>query len=93
MAGCTIGVHYPAPIVDDKLAMKAAKDRMYGLRQTEAARNEADQVQARHGSRKSGLPPSDQRRSASRKPLGKQTAKRNAPQEPTVSSPQGDLFA
>ena len=93
MAGCTIGVHYPAPIVDDKLAMKAAKDRMYGLRQTEAARSEAGQVQARHGSRKSGLPPSDQRRGTSSKPLGKQTAKRNATQEPTAPSPQGDLFA
>jgi deoxyribodipyrimidine photolyase len=38
MAGCTIGVDYPAPIVDDKVAMKAAKDRMYGLRQSPAAR-------------------------------------------------------
>ena len=79
MAGCTIGVDYPAPIVDDKLAMKAAKDRMYGLRQTEAARAEAGAVQQRHGSRKSGLPPSGQRRAA--------------PQEPTVPSTQGDLFA
>jgi deoxyribodipyrimidine photo-lyase len=41
MAGCTIGVDYPAPIVDDKVAMKAAKDRMYGLRQSPAARKPA----------------------------------------------------
>ena len=58
MARCTIGSDYPAPIVDDKQAMKAAKERMYGLRQTQEARQEAGHVQARHGSRKSGLPPS-----------------------------------
>ena len=47
---------YPAPIVDERAAMKAAKDRMYALRGTRAARTEADAVQAKHGSRKSGLP-------------------------------------
>lgn len=77
MANCLIGVDYPAPIVDDKAAMKAAKDRMYGLRKTPEARKEAGDVQARHGSRKSGLPPSAQRRKAN---------------EPLTPSPQGDLF-
>ena len=80
MAGCAIGVDYSAPIVDDKLAMNAAKDRMYGLRQTEEAREEASDVQARHGSRKSGLPQSGQRRKAAAK-------------EASTPSPQGDLFA
>ena len=47
---------YPAPMVDERTAMKAAKDRMYALRGTPAARTEADAVQAKHGSRKSGLP-------------------------------------
>ncbi len=46
---------YPAPIVDERAAMKAAKDRIYALRGTPAARAEADSVQAKHGSRKSGL--------------------------------------
>ncbi len=64
MAGCKLGEDYPLPIVDDKAAIAAAKDRLYGLRKTEAARAEADQVQARHGSRKSGLPASGQRRTA-----------------------------
>lgn len=85
MAGCHIGHDYPAPVVDDKAAMKAAKDRMYGLRQTEQARAEAGDVQARHGSRKSGLPPTGQRRAASRKA--------SAPPSPSAPSPQGDLFA
>ncbi|MBC7620033.1 MAG: deoxyribodipyrimidine photo-lyase [Candidatus Saccharibacteria bacterium] len=84
MAGCMIGVDYPAPIVDDKVAMKAAKDRMYGLRKTDDAREEAGDVQARHGSRKSGLPQSGQLRKSIRK------RKLDETQSP---SPQGDLFA
>jgi deoxyribodipyrimidine photo-lyase len=79
MAGCMIGVDYPAPIVDDKLAMKAAKDRMYGLRKTDESRAEAGDVQQRHGSRKSGLPQTGR------------TAKRKA-KERTTPPPQGDLF-
>ncbi len=101
MAGCIVGADYPAPIVDDKQAMKAAKDRMYGLRQTPEARSEAGAVQARHGSRKSGLPPSGQRRRADAKPatsaaqVAKPPAKRGqrAAQENATPSPQGDLFA
>jgi len=81
MAACVMGVDYPLPNVDDKAAMKAAKDRMYGLRKTPEARAEAADVQARHGSRKSGLPASGQGRKA------------KAPAAPAVPSPQGDLFA
>jgi deoxyribodipyrimidine photo-lyase len=88
VAGCMIGVDYPAPIVDDNEAMKAAKDRMYGLRQSSQARDEASAVQARHGSRKSGLPPSRQRLKA----VSPQAAKR-AVKERSQPSLQGDLFA
>jgi deoxyribodipyrimidine photo-lyase len=83
MAGCHIGTDYPAPIVDDKLALKAAKDRMYGLRQTPAAREEAGEVQARHGSRKSGLP-----QTGNRRPAKPKRSTRSA----QVPSAQGDLF-
>jgi deoxyribodipyrimidine photo-lyase len=79
MAGCMIGTDYPFPIVDDKAAMKAAKDRMYGLRKTHEAREESGDVQARHGSRKSGLPQTGR------------AAKRKS-KEPAAPSPQGDLF-
>ena len=48
---------YPAAIVEERAAMKAARDRMYALRGTRAARVEADAVQEKHGSRKSGLAP------------------------------------
>ena len=87
MAGCTIGVDYPYPIVDDRQAMKAAKDRMYGLRKTAQAREEASAVQARHGSRKSGLPPSGQRRGANPKAAADRTSK-----TPSAPQAQGDLF-
>jgi deoxyribodipyrimidine photo-lyase len=55
---------YPAPIVDERVAAQAAKERMYGLRKTQDARAEADHIQERHGSRLSGLPPSGRRASA-----------------------------
>ena len=84
MAACVIGRDYPASIVDDKVAIQAAKDRMYGLRQSQEAREEAGAVQARHGSRKSGLPSSGQRRKASAQRAAK------APVPPTS---QGDLFS
>jgi len=47
---------YPSPIVDERAAVAAAKAKLYGLRQTREARAEADAIQRKHGSRKSGLP-------------------------------------
>ncbi len=88
MAGCTIGVNYPAPVVDDKLAMQTAKDRMYGLRKTGQARDEAGVVQARHGSRKSGLPPPGRERRTAAPARGTRPAGDSA-----TPPAQGDLFA
>ncbi len=48
---------YPAPIVDERAALAAAKEALYGLRQTREAHVEANAIQHKHGSRKSGLPP------------------------------------
>ena len=52
--------------------MAAAKATLYGLRQTPAAHTEADAIQRKHGSRKSGLPPSTRvrRRSGNVAPEG-----------------------
>ena len=58
---------YPAPIVDERAAMKHAKDRMYGLRATPEAQAQADEVQQKHGSRKSGLAPTVSKRIAVKK--------------------------
>jgi deoxyribodipyrimidine photo-lyase len=51
---------YPGPMVDERTALVAARQGLYGLRQTPQA--EADAIQHRHGSRKSGLPPTAHRR-------------------------------
>ena len=48
---------YPTPIVDERTAVAAAKVKLYGLRQTGEAQAEADAIQHKHGSRKSGLLP------------------------------------
>ncbi len=87
-AGCMIGAHYPAPIVDEKSALRSAKERLYGVRQSPEARAEADSIQARHGSRKSGLPPSGQGRGGVRKRTA--ASKR---EETAAPDAQGDLFA
>jgi deoxyribodipyrimidine photo-lyase len=60
---------YPSPIVDERSAVAAAKDKLYGLRETHEAHAEAAAIQHRHGSRKSGLAPTQpQRRRASAAP-------------------------
>ncbi len=82
LAKCVVGLDYPLPIVDDKSAVAAAKERMYGLRKTDESRAEAREVQERHGSRKSGLPPSGQRRKGTR-PV----------KDTKAPAAQGDLFA
>ncbi len=53
--GVILGRDYPLRIVDHKAAVAAAKERLYGLRRSSAAREEADAIQQKHGSRKSGL--------------------------------------
>jgi deoxyribodipyrimidine photo-lyase len=88
MSGCVIGRDYPAPIVDDKLEVKAAKDRLYGLRKTPEARAEADAVQSRHGSRKSGMA-----QTGSRHRTGRVGSAANAAEQASSQAQQADLFA
>lgn len=49
-------VDYPPPIVDQVAAARRARERIFAVRRGRAYREEADAVQARHGSRRSGLP-------------------------------------
>ena len=93
MAGCVIGRDYPAPIVDDKTAVKAAKDRLYGLRKTPEARAEADAVQSRHGSRKSGMAQTGMRRRSGKAESSGKVAARNTTQAAQFTAAQQDLFA
>ncbi len=50
--GCQIGRDYPAPLVVHKEAVKAAKQRIYGVRKQAEAKSEAQAVFERHGSRR-----------------------------------------
>jgi deoxyribodipyrimidine photo-lyase len=51
-SGCVVGVHYPAPIVEEKAAAAAAKARVYAVRQDPGTIAEAQRVYLKHGSRK-----------------------------------------
>jgi deoxyribodipyrimidine photo-lyase len=46
---------YPAPIVDHLAAAREARSRVWGVRKGDRYRMEADAIQTRHGSRKSGI--------------------------------------
>jgi deoxyribodipyrimidine photo-lyase len=51
MASVRVGRDYPHPIVDHASAYQRAKERLFAVRQTVRAREEAHVVQHRHGSR------------------------------------------
>jgi deoxyribodipyrimidine photo-lyase len=52
---------YPSPVVDEAVALARARERLFGLRAQAQARDEADAIQRRHGSRRAGLPPTTRR--------------------------------
>ena len=68
--GVLIGRSYPEPIVDHLSAYRAARERIAALRRTPQARAEADRVQARYGSRRSGLPQTPRRAAPRPAPRG-----------------------
>jgi deoxyribodipyrimidine photo-lyase len=59
---------YPRPIVNERAAVAAAKEQLYALRRTREAQSEANAIQHKHGSRKSGLPPTTPAKRRSRTP-------------------------
>ena len=67
-AGCIIGRDYPAPVVDHACAYRQARERFAAIRRSTEARIEADAIQQRHGSRRSGLPPQATGATGSRMP-------------------------
>ena len=50
--GCVIDQHYPAPIVDHKTAVQAARLRIATARKTAGFRDEAKKIYVKLGSRK-----------------------------------------
>jgi deoxyribodipyrimidine photo-lyase len=57
---------YPAPVVDHLAAARAARDAIWGLRRAQSYRQDAEAIQAKHGSRRSGLPNAGRRRGAAK---------------------------
>jgi deoxyribodipyrimidine photo-lyase len=53
---------YPKPIVDEKSARKESLDRIYAVKKDFNFKNESRKIANKHGSRKSGLPQTNQRR-------------------------------
>lgn len=49
-------LRYPSPIVDNAEAARAAREALYGLRKASAHAATAQEIAARHGSRKAGIP-------------------------------------
>jgi len=58
-----LGTRYPRPVVDHLAAARAARERIWAVRDGTAFRVQADRIQNRHGSRKSGLKQRGQRAS------------------------------
>ncbi|MEO1718930.1 MAG: FAD-binding domain-containing protein [Pseudomonadota bacterium] len=52
---------YPMPVVDHQEAARAARQKIYGARRGPAFRETANEIQDKHGSRKSGMPMTGQR--------------------------------
>ena len=65
-AATLIGRTYPERIVDLASSTKSAKERIYGLRRGPAFHALSDQIQDKHGSRKSGMKQAGRRRLKSR---------------------------
>ncbi|MEO1205749.1 MAG: FAD-binding domain-containing protein [Pseudomonadota bacterium] len=73
---------YPERIVDHVVAARAAREAIYGVRKSGAFRQDADKIQSKHGSRKSGIRHTGQR--------GKSAAPRKRKSRPS-SNTQLDL--
>lgn len=67
-AGCRLGRDWPLPVVDHVAAARIARERVWAVRRGSAFHLAADAIQARHGSRRSGLPQPAGRRDAARRP-------------------------
>jgi deoxyribodipyrimidine photo-lyase len=59
---------YPAPIVDNAAAAKAARDALYVIRKSPTHKAAARKIVDKHGSRKTGMPMTGQGRRAKPKP-------------------------
>ena len=68
-AGCVLGRNYPSPVRDHLAAAREARAAVWAVRRGNAYREEADEIQNRHGSRRSGI--KSVKRPSSRKPASR----------------------
>jgi len=61
-AACRLGDDYPLPLLDHREAARQARERVWAVRRGPDFHRTADAIQDRHGSRRAGLKPADQRR-------------------------------
>ena len=61
-AGTVLGKTSPEPVIDHLPAAKEARQRIWAARKGPAFRAEANRIQDKHGSRKSGMPVTGQKR-------------------------------
>jgi deoxyribodipyrimidine photo-lyase len=66
--GVTIGRDYPFPVVDHMEAGRQARARIWSVRKGQPYREAAEEIQTRHGSRRSGLPATSRSRKRTTKP-------------------------
>ena len=74
-AGAVLGRAYPMRIIDHQVAAREARERIYAVRRGGEFRAQAQAIQQKHGSRKSGIPNRGQR------PKRKQPAQMSLPLE------------
>jgi deoxyribodipyrimidine photo-lyase len=60
-SGCTIGRHYPTPVVDHLAAAREARQRIGAVRRSQESRAEGQRIQHKHGSRRHSTFPSKAR--------------------------------
>ncbi len=65
--GIRLGQTYPERIVDHEAAARLARDRVWAVRHAPGFAETADAIQTRHGSRKSGLQPTNGRATTGRR--------------------------
>lgn len=61
-ASSVLGKTYPMPIIDHLAAAKTARQKVWAVRKGSSFRKNADAIQEKHGSRKSGIPNRGQRK-------------------------------
>ena len=61
---------YPAPIVDNIAAAKAAREALHTIRKSTGHKADARKIVVKHGSRKAGMPITGQKRRQKAKPAG-----------------------